>query len=189
MRSIKMKEITLEKKYKGNALLKILCMMTISLLIFVNIAGAAPFAYITNMGSNTTSVIDIANDTATDTVPVGVAPWGVGVSPDGSKVYVANNDSNNVSVINTTNNTVTDTVSVGINPSGVAVNPKGTRVYVANYGSSNISVIDTSNNTIIATVPVGVYPAGVAVNPTGTREYMWQAQLILRTPLTTVLSL
>ena len=123
-------------------------------------------------GNNTTSIIDIANDTVTATVPVGTTPWGVGVSPDGSKVYVANYDSNNISVIDTSNNTVIDTVHVGINPSGVAVNPNGTKVYVANYGSSNISVIDTSNNTVTATVHVGIYPAGVAVNPRGTRVYV-----------------
>ena len=45
-----MKEMTLEKKYRGNAPLKILCMMTLALLMFVNMAGAAPFAYITNIG-------------------------------------------------------------------------------------------------------------------------------------------
>ena len=82
--------------------------------------------------NNTTSVIDIANDTVTATVPVGIMPWGVGVSPDGSKVYVTNNNSNDVSVINTTNNTVTDTVKVGSGPTGVAVNQNGTKVYVAN---------------------------------------------------------
>ena len=175
-----MKEMTLDKKCRGNTPMKILCMMTLTLLMLVNIAGAAPFAYITNMGNNTTSVIDIANNNVTATVPVGTSPWGVAVSPDGSKVYVANNNSNDVSVIDTTTNTVIDTVKVGTNPSGVAVSPDGSKVYVANYGNSNISVIDTSNNTVTATVPVGVYPAGVAVNPRDQR-YTWQAQPILRT--------
>ena len=81
-------------------------MVTLALLMLVNIAAAAPFAYITNIGNNTTSVIDIANNNVTATVPVGTSPLGVAVSPDGSKVYVANNNSNDVSVIDTTNNTV-----------------------------------------------------------------------------------
>jgi YVTN family beta-propeller protein len=112
MRSIKMKEITLEKKYKGNALLKILCMITVSLLMFVNIAGAAPFAYITNMGSNTTSVINTMNNTVIATVTVGLYPSGVSVSPDGTKAYVVNADGT-VSVIDTTKNTVITSVKVG----------------------------------------------------------------------------
>ena len=87
-----MKEMTFDKKCSGNTSLKILCTMTLTLLMLVNIAGAAPFAYITNIGSNTTSVIDIANNNVTATVPVGTSPWGVAVSSDGSKVYVANNE-------------------------------------------------------------------------------------------------
>ena len=63
---------------------------------------------------------------------VGSGPYGVAVSPDGTKVYVANDNSNTVSVIDTATNTVTATVPVGSYPSGVAVSPDGTKVYVAN---------------------------------------------------------
>ena len=57
------------------------------------------------------------------TVPVGYYPYGVAVTPDGTKVYVANFLSNTTSVIDTANNTVTATVAVGPYPSGVAVTP------------------------------------------------------------------
>ncbi len=55
------------------------------------------------------SVIDTATNTVTATIPVGPEPYGVAVTPDGSKVYVAN-FSNSVSVIATATNTVTDTI-------------------------------------------------------------------------------
>ena len=42
---------------------------------------------------------------------VGTEPFGVAVTPDGSKVYVANQGSNSVSVIATASNTVTDTIT------------------------------------------------------------------------------
>ncbi|MCO5383738.1 MAG: hypothetical protein NHB15_18045 [Methanosarcina barkeri] len=67
----------------------------------------------TNYGSNNTSVIDTATNTVIDTVNVGTNPFGVAVTPDGSKVYVANNGDGTVSIINTTTNTVTDTINVG----------------------------------------------------------------------------
>ena len=52
---------------------------------------------------------------------VGNNPWGVAVTPDGTKVYVANSGSDNtVSVIDTATNTVTATVTVGITPMGIA---------------------------------------------------------------------
>jgi YVTN family beta-propeller protein len=79
-------------------------------------ASAAPFAYITNYVDNTTSVIDIATNNVTATVPVGTGPGGVAVSPDGTKVYVTNSDDNTTSVIDTITNNVTDTVVVGKMP-------------------------------------------------------------------------
>jgi YVTN family beta-propeller protein len=52
-------------------------------------------------------------------VRVGIFPWGVAVTPDGSKVYVANQGSNNVAVIATATNTVTATIPVGVLPTAV----------------------------------------------------------------------
>src|ERR1035437_6295132 len=140
------------------------------ILMLVSIAGAAPFAYISNLGSNTVSVIDTANNIVTATVNVGIDPLGIAVTPDGSKVYVT--DFVNVSVINTTTNTVTATVAMGAEPYGVAVSPDGTKVYVTNEGNNTISVINTTTNTVTATVNVGSFPIGVAVSPDGTKVYV-----------------
>src|SRR5664279_4601844 len=103
--------------------------MTLALVMLISIAGATPFAYITNYDNNTVSVIDTATNKVTATVPVGIGPEGVAVTPDGKKVYVANNDSNSVSVIDTATNTVTATGYGVFSPYGVAVNPTGTKVF------------------------------------------------------------
>ena len=134
--------------------------------------GAGPFAYITNYYSNNVSVIDTATDKVVADVNVGNAPFGVAVTPDGTKVYVTNYGSNTTSVIDTATNNVTATVNVGGWPYGVAVNPAGTKVYVANKGSNNVSVIDTATNTVTNTVTVGTAPTGVAVTPDGTKVYV-----------------
>ena len=68
-------------------------------------------------------------------IPVGTEPFGVAVTPDGSKVYVTNVRDNTVSVIDTTTNTVIGfPIPVGGNPVGAAVTPDGSRVraYVTN---------------------------------------------------------
>src|SRR5258706_12629442 len=70
-------------------------------------------AYITNQSSNTVSVMDTGTDTVIATIPVGVTPFGVAVTPDGSKVYVANRSPNTVSVIHTATNTGNATITVG----------------------------------------------------------------------------
>ncbi len=140
--------------------------------VMASAAGAAPYAYVANNGSDSVSVIDTANDTVVSTVPVGSFPLGVAVSPDGSRVYVTNGGSSSVSVIDAATDTVVSTVTVGTGPAGIAVSPDGSRVYVTNGGSSSVSVIDAATDTVVATVNVGSSPRGVAVSPDGSRAYV-----------------
>jgi YVTN family beta-propeller protein len=170
------KIISNPKTRKGGCIMKkgiwfIVLISLLSLMLCSNV-WAQPFAYITNYGNNTISVIDTLTDTVVATVAVGNDPVGVAVNPAGTRVYVTNRTSSNVSVIDTSTDTVVATVAVGSGPFGVAVNPAGTRVYITNSGSNNVSVIDTSTDTVVAAVAVGVYPVGVAVNPAGTRVYV-----------------
>jgi YVTN family beta-propeller protein len=119
------------------------------------------------------SVIDTAtNTTLGSPIAVGAQPWGVAVSPNGSRVYVSNAGSNTVSVINTATNAVIATIAVGGYPVGVAVSPDSTRVYVASYGSNTVSVINASTNTVIGSPIAASAPVGVALNSTGTRLYV-----------------
>lgn len=139
------------------------------------VASPAPFAYITNTGSDNVSVIEIPTNIVIATVPVGAAPRGVAINASGTLVYVANNNSGTVSVIDTSTNTVVGTVPVGDLPYGVVVNPAGTLVYVTGGGTipnGILSVIDAATNIVVASVPVESAPTGVAINPTSTRVYV-----------------
>ena len=150
-------------------------------------ALAAPFAYVSNFGADTVSVIDTATNRVVATVPVGHLPYGVAAHPAGTFVYVANcsNDdyaclsdvstafpevNGSVSVIETATNTVVTTVPVGVDPFGVAVHPAGTFVYVANFDGT-VSVVDTVTHRVVATVPTDGGATGVAVHPAGTFVY------------------
>jgi YVTN family beta-propeller protein len=149
-------------------------------------AAAAPFAYVANSfsangGPGTVSVIDTATNTVVATVPVGVQPEGVAVTPDGKHAYVTNFTGlaiGTVSVIDTATNTVVATVPVGYGPTGVAVTPDGKHAYVANnFGNfipnfGTVSVIATATNTVVATVPVGEQPQGIAITPDGKHAYV-----------------
>lgn len=103
-------------------------------------------------------MINAANDSIEDAIHVGITPYGISTSPDGSKVYVANNGSGNVSIINTSVDTVLATVAVGGSPVGISVSPDGTKVYVANQHDTTVSVINTATNTVSDTIPVGDEP-------------------------------
>src|SRR6516162_2325563 len=99
--------------------------------LFAPVSTHAQNAYIMNQLDNTVSVIDTATNTVVGSpIPVGRSPFGVAVTPDGSKVYVANSLSGTVSVIDTATNTVVGSpIAVGNFPlGGVAVTPDGSKV-------------------------------------------------------------
>ena len=110
------------------------------------------------------------------TISVEGSPFGVAVSPNGSRAYVATSVYfGRVSVIDTATNTVIRSFLLADGPFGVAVSPNGSRAYVTNRISGTVSVIDTATNTVVKGIAVGVRPAGVAVSPNGSRTYVTDA--------------
>ena len=65
------------KSFGGIGRLSIVLMLGV-LAALTSSAQAAPFAYITDAGSNTVSVIDTATNTVVATVPVGIQPVAFG---------------------------------------------------------------------------------------------------------------
>src|SRR3989304_4607171 len=59
-------------------------------------AHAAPFAYVTNAGSGSVSVINTATNKVITTIPVGLTPEQVAVTPNGLFAYVAKSDGSNL---------------------------------------------------------------------------------------------
>jgi YVTN family beta-propeller protein len=146
-----------------------------ALLCLIGVAArAAPYAYITNSGSNNVSVIDTATRAVVATIPVGIAPFGVAVHPSASSVYVTNRGNNTVTVIDGVANAVSGLpIPVGPQPRGVAFSPDGRIAVVANSGDNTVSVIDTATRSLTGPpIPVGAAPYGVAFNPAGTRAYV-----------------
>lgn len=131
-----------------------------------------PRVYVTNVLSNTVSVVSTADSTVAATIPVGEEPRGIALSPDGASAYVANFKDNTVSVIDTATDTVATTVSVGRNPQGVVFAPDGTKVYVVNGGDNAVSVVNSVTRAVEATASVGREPQAIAVTPDGTRAYV-----------------
>jgi YVTN family beta-propeller protein len=124
-------------------------------------------------------VIDTASNTVVATIPVGLAPSAIAITPDGTDsneqdgrrhpplAYVTNAADNTVSVIDPTSNTVVATIPVGHDPNGVAITSDGTHAYVTNQLEDSVSVIDTASNTVVATISGFVVPTGVAITPHG----------------------
>ncbi len=99
-------------------------------------------------------------------------PFGVAITPDGSRLYVSCGGSDLVIAIDlprllryvhthrgpfaynlaASANYVVKRIPVGHNPRGVALSPDGRRLLVANRLSDTISVIDTHSNKIVSTI-------------------------------------
>ncbi len=125
------------------------------------------YAYITNGGSNTVTVLDVVNLRQDRVIRVGSNPTGVAANTNRNEVYVVNSGSNSISVIDAEKNEVAATIPVHLRPYFISVSKDGTRSYVANSGSNNVSVIDLESRREIAVVGVGEGPGVAAVTPDG----------------------
>lgn len=132
---------------------------------------APKFAYITNQGSETVSVVDLATFHVIAEIKVPGHPAGIAVSPKGERVYVTAPDAHDVAVIDTVTNTVVERIPVGGGPLGIAVNPFTGLIYVADWYSTRLTVIDPVTKATVAHIEVGQSPSGVAIyaNESGTR--------------------
>lgn len=98
------------------------------------------------------------------TIPLGMSPRRVAITPDGRHVYVTADDVNPegsssgaVSVIDTGTNTVIARITVNPFPSGVAITPDGRHVYVLNP-DGDPALIDTVTHE--RTFPIGGLSGG-----------------------------
>jgi YVTN family beta-propeller protein len=149
--------------------------LTAILLLFTIISStesiaAAQSAYITCDDGN----VYIINTETQQVIPlhVGNDPYGITVTPDGSKVYVTDFKANNVYGIGIASNTVSSPIKVGSTPVGVAVTPDGKKLYVANSADNSVSVIDTATNTVTKKITGLTKPYGVAISPDGSKAYV-----------------
>jgi YVTN family beta-propeller protein len=129
--------------------------------------GYREFAYVSNGGSNTVSVLDVVYLRQDRTLQVGSAPTGLAANPVRNEVYVANSQSGSISVIDAEANRVVAAILVHRQPSFIAVDHTGHRAYVANTGSNSVSVLDLDRRREIAAAGAGELPGVVRISPDG----------------------
>lgn len=127
--------------------------------------GYREFAYVTNGGANTVSVLDLVYLRQDRTLQVGQNPTGLAANPKRNEVYAVNTRSGSVSVIDTERNAVVATIGVGRRPYFISVDAAGQRAYVANSESHTVSVLDLNGRREIATVYAGDQPGLARITP------------------------
>jgi YVTN family beta-propeller protein len=134
-------------------------------------AGYREFAYVSNGGSNTVSVLDLVYLRPDHTLQVGIQPTGLAANPTRDEVYVVNagnaSGSGSVTVIDTALNRIEATIPVHKLPYSIAVDSAGHRAYVANSGSNTVSVLDLDSRREVAVAGTGEQPGLARIAPDG----------------------
>jgi YVTN family beta-propeller protein len=131
----------------------------------VAVDPATDTAYVTDRTADAVTVIDLATDTVTATIPVGEYPNTIDVDPATDVIYVTNATSHSVSVIDGATNAVVATIATSGEPNGVAVDAATDMVYVG-VAEGSVAVINGATNAVTDTLtgPTG-FPEALAVNP------------------------
>lgn len=132
-------------------------------------ANYREYAYVTNGGSATVTVIDVVNVRLDRDIAVGQNPVAVAASPTRNEVYVVNsgpaNGNGSISIIDAENNIVAGAIPLHKQPVSISVDAKGERAYAANAGSNSVSVIDLKDRREIAQLAAGAGPSGARISP------------------------
>jgi YVTN family beta-propeller protein len=129
--------------------------------------GYKEFAYVSNGGSNTVTVLDLVYLRQDRTLQVGINPTYLAANPFRNEVYVVNTQSGTVSVVDAEANRVAATISVRRQPSFVSIEATGHRAYVTNSGSNSVSVLDLDLRREIAVAGTGEQPGVVRISRDG----------------------
>ncbi|WP_369175378.1 beta-N-acetylglucosaminidase domain-containing protein [Streptomyces sp. R28] len=142
-------------------------------------------AYAANQGSNTVSVIDVADGAVTATVAVGKVPAGLALTPDGGTLWVANYTDGTVQSIDTGTLKAGPPVPVGDGPENMAITPDGKTLYVANIHDNTVSPVDLTTGRAGKAIPVGPRPFNVVAAPDGRTVYVSNSGGSTVTPIDT----
>lgn len=151
-------------------------------------------AYVCLSRNNSLAVVDLASGKLVKEIPVGIAPYDVVLSTDGSKAYVsdwggrhpkkgeltaksAGTDtlvdergvgcSGAVSIVDIRKASEISEVATGLHPADIELSSNGRTLYVANANSDTVSVIDTHTSKVVETIqvrPDPTLPFGSASN-------------------------
>ncbi len=127
--------------------------------------GYREYAYVSNGGANTVTVLDLVALRQERTIEVGQNPTGLAVNPRRNEVYVVNSRSGSVSVIDASANRVVATIPVRRLPYAISVGADGRRAYVANAGSNSVSVLDLDGRRELMAAPAGEQPGLARISP------------------------
>lgn len=111
----------------------------------VALAGNHGLAFVSNIGSGSLTVIDLALGVLVTNIPTGEGAEGVAVTPDGRQVWVTNRAANTISVVNVAGRQVIAEIEAGEFPIRAEATADGRFVLVTNAKGNDLSVFSTAD--------------------------------------------
>jgi YVTN family beta-propeller protein len=109
----------------------------------VAVAGEHGLAFVTNIGSGSVTVIDLALGIRLANVPTGEGAEGIAVTPNGRHVWVTNRAEDTISVLNASGRKVIAQIEAGMFPIRVEATADGRFMLVTNAKGNDLSVFST----------------------------------------------
>jgi YVTN family beta-propeller protein len=132
--------------------------------------------YTANIGSDSVSVLDLANAPraiALRLIAVGKGPEGIDLSPDGKEIWVAHRGDGALSIIDTASDTVKQTVTTATKMANrVKFTLDGKRVLVSDPPSNQVLVYDAASRNLVKKIDVDAGPEGMLIAPDGKRAFV-----------------
>ena len=109
-------------------------------------------AYVTNMESNSVSIIDLDKNEVVKIIPCGLVSESIDITPDGSEIWVTNKNGNSITIINTSTYDVLDNIDTGNEPLKLKFSKDGKYCLVANGTDGSISIYNQHSKKKIKTI-------------------------------------
>lgn len=129
--------------------------------------GLRLYAYVTNTGEGSVSVVDLVSLATRATIPVGPSPSGIREHPTRDEIWGVSTAGGFVWVIDARSDQVVARIEVGAEPFALDFSPDGKHAYVAASGSDSVVAIDCARRAVTARARVGRRPWIARVTPNG----------------------
>lgn len=152
-------------------------------------------AFIANIGSGSTTAIDLKEKRRIANIETGAGAEGIDLSPDGKEVWVTNRSANTVSVIDVATLKVAATLESKAFPIRIKFTPDGKHALVSNAQSGEVAVFDAQTKKEVRRIkmefsPVNdadkrlfgnqfgtsPVPVGILIEPSGRYAYVANTQ-------------
>lgn len=148
-------------------------------------------AYVANIGSGTTTAIDLDAGRKLADIATGRGSEGLALTPDGRELWVGARAEDRIAIVDTASLAVVASIAVPGIPIRVAMSPDGRRAYVTSAGASALVEIDVGTRAVVTQqrvapplaagaaqrpfarlAPGSALPVGLASSPDGRAVYV-----------------